>query len=54
MVIDSLKDSDLIPILKSNVTAEASYYRNVGNAFAAHGFTHHSAREYVHTEGATI
>lgn len=61
MVVDSLKATDLLPILRENIAAEAivmtdeaSYYRSLGEEFAAHGFTRHSAGQYVDYENPTI
>lgn len=61
MVVDSLKAADLLPILRENIAAEAtvmtdeaSQYRNLGDDFAAHGFTRHSAGQYVDFENPTI
>lgn len=36
------------------MTDEAGQYRNLGNSFAAHGFTRHSAGQYVDFENPTI
>jgi transposase-like protein len=54
MVVDSLKAADLLPILKGNIAAEAivmtdeaGQYRYLSDHFAAHGFTRHSAGQYV-------
>lgn len=54
MVVDSLKTKDVLPILKANIAAEArvmtdeaGQYRNLGAHFADHGFTLHSAGQYV-------
>lgn len=61
MVVDSLKASDLLPILKANIAAEAmvmtdeaGQYKNLSASFAAHGFTRHSAGQYVDYENPTI
>ena len=52
--VDGTKASDLLPIIKANVqpgtrvmTDEAGQYAHLAKHFAAHGFTHHSAGEYV-------
>jgi transposase-like protein len=60
MVVDDLKSKTLVPILKENISEEATVYtdeadwcRNLGREFADHGFVHHSAGEWgrgpVHT-----
>ena len=61
MVVDSLKAADLTPILVANIAAEAvvmtdeaSQYRALGAVFAGHGFTRHSAGQYVDYENPTI
>ncbi len=61
MVVDSLKAADLTPILKANIAAEAivmtdeaSQYLSLGKHFAAHGFTRHSAGQYVDYENPSI
>lgn len=61
MVVDSLKVADLPPILVENIAAEAhvmtdeaGQYRSVGLHFAAHGFTRHSAGQYVDYENPQI
>lgn len=61
MVVDSLKAADLLPILKENIAAEAivmtdeaGQYKNLSQTFAAHGFTRHSAGQYVDYENPTI
>lgn len=61
MVVDSLKAADLLPILKENIAAEAivmtddaGQYKNLSASFAAHGFTRHSAGQYVDYENPTI
>lgn len=50
-----------MPILKANIakeahvmTDEASYYNQVGEHFAGHGFTRHSAGQYVDSENPSI
>jgi transposase-like protein len=56
IVVDDLKKSTLIPILQQNIareayvmTDEASPYQNIGagKVFEAHGWTNHSAGQYV-------
>jgi len=61
MVVDSLKAKDLLPILKENIakeatvmTDEAGQYKNLSASFAAHGFTRHSAGQYVDYENPLI
>lgn len=61
MVVDSLKSADLLPILQENIAAEAivmtdeaGQYRNLGASFAAHGFTRHSAGQYVDYDNPAI
>ena len=61
MVVDSLKAADLLPILQANIAAEAivmtdeaGQYKNLGQSFAAHGFTRHSAGQYVDYENPAI
>jgi len=61
MVVDSLKAADLLPILKENIAAEAivmtdeaGQYKNLSSTFAAHGFTRHSAGQYVDYENPMI
>ena len=59
IVVDDLKKSTLIPILQENIareayvmTDEARQYQGigVGKVFEAHGWTNHSAGEYVNLE----
>ncbi len=59
IVIDDLKKSTLIPILVENIareayvmTDEARQYQGIGagKVFEAHGWTNHSAGEYVNLE----
>lgn len=59
IVIDDLKKSTLIPILRENIareayvmTDEARQYQGIGagKVFEAHGWTNHSAGEYVNLE----
>jgi transposase-like protein len=54
MVVDDLKVSTLMPIIRANVakeatlyTDEAHQYTRIGRAFAHHDFTTHKAGEYV-------
>jgi transposase-like protein len=61
MVIDSLKASEITPILKANIAAEASvmtdeaaYYSNVSDNFARHGFTRHNSGQYVDLDDPEI
>jgi len=60
MVVDNLRASTLLPILKENIakeaaihTDEASQYQNLSRDFASHDFVRHGAGEYgrgdVHT-----
>jgi len=60
MVVDDLKASTLLPILRENIakeaviyTDEAAQYGKVGGSFAGHDYVHHGAGEYgrgeVHT-----
>ncbi|WP_170573741.1 IS1595 family transposase [Ruegeria atlantica] len=60
MVVDDLKKSTLVPILRENIAQEASVmtdeaiqYRDLSKDFASHSWTNHSAGEYgrgpVHT-----
>lgn len=57
MVVDDLKASTMIPILKANIdpsarvmTDEAGQYHYLGQHFAQHGFTRHGKGEYVSRE----
>ncbi|MDE3023559.1 MAG: IS1595 family transposase [Pseudomonadota bacterium] len=52
--VDGTSSADIMPILKANIAAEtvimtdeARQYNRVYQHFAAHGFTRHSAGEYV-------
>ena len=61
MVVDNLKSTTVMPILKANIakevqsmTDEAKHYRNVNKHFAGHGSVVHSAKEYVDAENAEI
>ena len=54
MVVDSLKASEVMPILKENIskearlmTDEAKHYSKAGNHFAEHDTVEHGAGEYV-------
>lgn len=54
IVVDDVKASTLIPILKENIsrearilTDEAAQYKRVDEHFAEHGFTRHGQGEYV-------
>jgi transposase-like protein len=54
VVVDDLKVSTLLPIIRENVakeatiyTDEAKQYTRIGRAFAGHDFTTHKAGEYV-------
>lgn len=54
IIVDDLKQSTLLPILRENIakeatvyTDEAGQYKNLGNEFAHHDFTSHGANEYV-------
>jgi transposase-like protein len=54
MVVDDLKVSTLMPIIRENVAKEATIYTDeakqyirIGRAFAHHDFTTHKAGEYV-------
>jgi transposase-like protein len=61
LVVDDLKASTLIPIIQANVarearilTDEAGQYAHIGEHFAGHAFTRHSAGEYVSAEDRTV
>lgn len=61
IVVDDVKASTLIPILKSNIsrearilTDEAAQYGSVIQHFADHGFTRHGDGEYVSKVDRTI
>jgi transposase-like protein len=62
MVVDDLKASTLLPLLKANIspdarvlTDEAGQYKSVSQHFAGgHGFTRHGAGEYVSKEDPTV
>lgn len=54
MVIDSLRVSELMPLIEANVsreaallTDEASHYKRIGKKFASHDSVNHGADEYV-------
>lgn len=54
IIVDDLKQSTLLPILRANIakeatvyTDEAGQYKNLGNEFAHHDFTSHGVNEYV-------
>jgi transposase-like protein len=60
MVVDDLKVSTLLPILKANIakdatihTDEAMQYDNLGKHFAAHASVNHGAEEYVRGDVTT-
>ena len=57
MVVDDLKAKTLVPILKENIskdatvyTDEASQYQGIAKDFAAHDYVRHGAGEYVRGE----
>jgi transposase-like protein len=59
--VDGTSAADIMPIMKANIDAEtvimtdeAGQYSRVYQHFAAHGFTRHSAGEYVPGETHTI
>jgi transposase-like protein len=61
VVVDDLKTSTLIPILKNNIlrearvmTDEAGQYQSLSNHFDEHGFTRHGMGQYVHFVDPTI
>ena len=61
MVVDNLKSTTIMPILKASIAKEAKimtdkakHYRNVKKHFAEHGSVVHSAKEYVNAENASI
>ena len=60
IVVDDLKASTLVPILRENIvketlvyTDEAGQYHNLANDFLGHDFVNHSAEEYVRGEAHT-
>ena len=61
MVVDNVNAATLVPIVKANIaceavvmTDEATAYRKLGDHFAGHGFTTHSAGQYVDFVNPTI
>ena len=61
IVVDDLKATTLIPLLKANISAdarvmtdEAGQYKSVGKHFADHGFTRHGQGEYVSKVDRTV
>ncbi|WP_316015222.1 IS1595 family transposase [Roseobacter sp. HKCCA0434] len=57
IVVDDLKTSTLLPILRENIAAEAvvytdeaAQYKRLANDFAGHDFTRHGSGEYVRGE----
>jgi transposase-like protein len=61
IVVDDLKRSTLVPILRSNIAAEAivytdeaGQYTTLGKDFAGHDFTRHGAGEYVPREAPEV
>ncbi len=61
IVVDDLKKSTLLPILRENIakeatimTDEASQYAELSAEFGGHSFVRHGAGEYVNREDATI
>jgi transposase-like protein len=61
IVVDDLKATTLIPILKANIaqearvmTDEAKQYQNLDGLFAYHGFTKHGEGEYVNRDDKRI
>lgn len=61
VVVDDLKTSTLIPILKNNIlrearvmTDEAGQYQTLSSHFDEHGFTRHGMGQYVHFVDPTI
>jgi transposase-like protein len=60
MVVDDLKIATLLPILKANISAEATIhtdeamqYDNLNKHFAAHASVNHGAEEYVRGDVTT-
>lgn len=60
MVVDDLKVSTLLPILKANIAKEATIYTdeaiqydNLGKHFAAHHWVNHAAEEYARGDVTT-
>jgi len=61
MVIDNLKASTVVPILKQNITGEAklitddaSHYNYIAPIFPRHSTVRHSANEYVNADDPSI
>ena len=61
IIVDDLKKSTLIPILRENIAAEAivytdeaGQYQKLAEDFAGHDFTRHSAGEYVRREAPEV
>ena len=61
LVVDDLKAATLLPILQANIarearvmTDEAGQYKSLGSVFASHGYTRHSAGEYVSLADRTV
>ena len=61
MVVDNVTAATLMPIVRANVAREATImtdehnaYRAIGNEFAGHGTTTHSAGQYVDLTDRTI
>lgn len=61
IVVDDLKKSTLIPILRENIAAEAivytdeaGQYKGLAADFAGHDFTRHGAGEYVRQEAPEV
>ena len=61
IVVDDLKATTLIPILKANIaqsakvmTDEAKQYQNLDGMFAKHGYTTHGKGEYVSKADRTV
>lgn len=61
IIVDDLKKSTLVPILRENIAAEAHVmtdeaiqYRTLADDFAGHGWTTHSIGEYVNLENRAI
>ncbi len=61
IIVDDLKKSTLIPILRENIAAEATVYtdeagqyKGLESEFAGHDFTRHGAGEYVRKEAPAV
>lgn len=61
IIVDDLKKSTLIPILRENIaieaivyTDEAGQYKGLGSDFAGHDFTRHGQSEYVRPENTAV